>query len=152
MASGMTNKGKYNLLGYGYRNGTRPTNYYVRLITSAVVPTVDTNTASELTQIAAGNGYTAGGAALTPGATDFDVLTEDDVNDRALVQVKDIVWTAAGGPIPASGSGASYAVLTDDNATDGSREIHTYWDLVSARTVSDTQTLTLQDLEIRLTE
>jgi hypothetical protein len=152
MASGMTNKGKFQLLSYGYRNGTRPTNYYVRLVTSATAPDADTNTASQLTQIAAGNGYTAGGIALTPGATDFDVLTEDDANDRALVQVKDVVWTASGGPIPSSGSGASYAVLTDDNATDGSREIHTYWDLTSARTVSDTQTLTLQDLEIRLTE
>lgn len=152
MASGVTNKGKYNMLGGYWRGVAEPTNFYIRLITAAVVPTVDTNTASELTQIAAGNGYTAGGISLTPGATDFDVFTEDDTNDRALIQVKDMVWTASGGSIPASGDGASYAVATDDNATDGSREILAFWDLTSARTVSDGQTLTLQDLEIRLTE
>lgn len=152
MPSGITNKGKFRILGHAFRATALPVNYYVRLITVAVVPTVDTNTAVELTQIAAGNGYTAGGIAQPPGATAFDVFTEDDTNDRALVQIRDVVWTAAAGPIPASGVGASYAVLTDDNATDGSREILAFWDLVSARTISDTQTLTLQDLELRLTE
>jgi len=43
-------------------------------------------------------------------------------------------------------------VITDDNATESSREVWGYWSLGSARTVSDTQQLTLQDLELRLTE
>ena len=149
---GVTNRGKFNILGQKYRGVTIPTNYYVALVTSAVAPTADTNTLGELTQIAVGNGYADGGIQLTPNATDFDVLTEDDTNDRALAQVRDLVWTASGGPIPASGNGARYAVLTDDNVTVGSREIEAFWDLVSDRTVSDGQTLTLQDCEIRLTE
>ena len=152
MPSGVTNKGKYRMLGGYFRGEALPTSFYVRLITVAVVPTVDTNTASELTEIAAGNGYTAGGISVARNATDFDVFTEDDTNDRALIQIKDIVWTAAAGPLPASGAGASYAVLTDANVTDGSREIIDFWDLVSARSVSSGQTLTLQDLEIRITE
>ena len=79
-----------------------------------------------------------------------DVLTEDDANDRGLTQAKDIVWTASGGSIPASGDGARYAVLLDDNATVGSREVLAWWDLTSDRSVSDGQTLTLQDCELRL--
>jgi hypothetical protein len=120
------------------------------LCTSATTPTADTNTLSEMTQIASGNGYTTNGIQLTPNATDFDVFTEDDTNDRALIQIKDLVWTASGGNLPASGNGARWAVLTDDNATAGSRQIEDWFDLVSDRTVSDTQTLTLQNCEKRL--
>jgi hypothetical protein len=151
MASGWTNKGKWYLLDQLFRNTSEPTNLYVRLVTSATTPTVDTNTASELTEIAAGNGYTAGGYQLTRNATDFDTMTEDDTNDWALTQLKDVVWTASGGSIPASGSGARYAVLTDDNVTDGSRLILAFWDLVSDLTVSTGQTLTLQNCELKIT-
>ena len=151
MASGWTNKGKMRTLEAYLRGGTIPTNFYVALVTSAAAPNADTNTLSQLTQIATGNGYTDGGFQLTPNATDFDVLTEDDTNDRGIIQLKDVAWTASGGPIPASGGGARYAVLTDDNGTVGSREILAWFDLTSDRSVSDGQTLTLQDAELRLT-
>jgi hypothetical protein len=150
--AGWTNKGKYRALGWVFRGDTIPTNFYVALVTSATAPNADTNTLSDLTEIAAGNGYTTGGYQLTPNSTDFDTHTEDDTNDRALVQIKDVVWTASGGNIPASGNGARYAVLLDDNATVANREVLAYWDLSSDRTVSDGQTLTLQDCELRLTE
>lgn len=150
--AGFTNKGKYHLLNIALRNGTEPTNFYVALVTSATAPTADTNTLSQLTEIATGNGYTTGGYSLNRDSTDFDTMTEDDSADRGYAQVKDIVWTASGGNLPASGSGARYAVLTDDNATVGSREVWAYWDLTSDRTVSTGQTLTLQNLELRLNE
>lgn len=150
MASLWTNKGKYRCLIGFFPAQSLPTNFYLYLVTSAVAPAATTNTFSELTQIATGNGY-SGGTSIARNTTDFDVQTEDDTNNWALVQLKDIVWTASGGPIPASGSGARYAVLTDDNATEGSREVIASWDLVSDRSVSDTQTLTLQDCELRLT-
>ncbi len=151
--AGITNRGKFKILNYYFRRqGTLPTNFYVPLITSAVAPTADTNTLSELTQLASGNGYTTNGTSLTPNTTDFDVMTEDDTNDKAILQIKDLVWTASGGNLPGSGSGARYAPLTDDNATPGSRDVIAWWDLVSDRTISDTQTLTLQNCEIDLTE
>lgn len=152
--AGWTNRGKFLLLALAFK-GTAiavGTNYYVALCTSAVAPTQDTNTLSELTQIASGNGYTTNGIQLAKNSTDFDVTTEDDTGDVAFIQIKDLVWTASGGPLPASGNGARYAVLTDDNATAGSRQVLAYWDLVSDRTVSDTQSLTLQNLELRLTQ
>ncbi|KKL26113.1 hypothetical protein LCGC14_2398580, partial [marine sediment metagenome] len=85
-------------------------------------------------------------------AVDFDVITEDDINDRALVQVKDIVWTATGGDLPSDSVGATYAVITDDDVTVSAREVYHYGSLGGARVVSDTQILTIQDFEIRLNE
>ena len=150
--AGWTNRLKYNMLNWVFRAATIPTNFFVALVTSATAPTADTNTKSELTEIANGNGYTTGGLSLTKNSTDFDVLTEDDTNDRALIQVKDLVWTASGGSLPGSGNGARYAVLTDDNATQGSREILAFWDLTADRSVSVGQTLTLQNCELRIND
>jgi len=150
--AGWTNRGKFSVLGYALRGVSIPTTFYVALFTSAAAPGPDTNTKSELTEIANGNGYTTGGIAVNNDSTDFDTQTEDDSNDRGLVQIKDLVWTATGGSLPASGSGARYACLTDDNATQGSRIILFYWDLGADYSVSVGQTLTLQNLEIRINE
>ena len=151
MASGVTNRGKFAFLNAYFRATGIPTNLYVALCTSATTPTVDINTLSELTEIAAGNGYTAGGISLTKNSTDFDTLTEDDTDDKALVQIKDLIWTASGGSLPASGNGARWAILTDDNATQGSRLVLAWWDLVSDRSVSVGQPLTLQNCELDAT-
>lgn len=144
-----TNRGKYNNLLKNYRSGD---SFFFALLTAATVPTAAINTLGELTQIAAGNGYAAGGIALTGNATDFDVLTEDDTNNRALVQLRDLVFTPTGGPLPASGAGVSYAALTGPNATVGSREVNQTWDLPGGpHSVSAGQAMTIQDAEIRLT-
>ena len=149
---GWTNKGKYKLFDWGLRNTSPPANFQVALVTVAGSVLPDTNTFSELTEIAVGNGYVAGGTVIPAGSVTFDVLTEDDTNDRGLIQIKDLVWTAAGGAIPASGSGARYAVLTDDAGSAGVREVYYGWDLASDRSVSSGQTLTLQNCELRINE
>jgi hypothetical protein len=150
-AGAFTNRGYKLLLEWAIRQLNTPTNLYIALVTAAVAPTVDINTLGELTEIAAGNGYTAGGFQLTPGATDFDVLTEDDANDLAELEVKDVAWTASSGDIPDSGSGFRYAVLTTDEVTVGDRQVIGWWDLVSTRTIADTQSFTLVDAKLRLT-
>lgn len=144
-----TNRGAYLLGQWVFRAVALPTNFYVALLTSATTPTVDTNLMSDVTQIATGNGYSSGGYQLTPGTTDFDSNVENDTNDRAELQIKDVVWTASGGPIPASGSGARWAVLTTDEATVANRQILAFFDLSSDRTVSSGQPLTLQNIELR---
>lgn len=146
--AGSTNRGKYNLLAL-MRGAALPTNFYIALCSAAV--DADDDTFSDATEVAAGQGYTSGGIAITPNATDFDVLTEDDVNDRAYIRIKDITWTGSGGTLPSSGS-ATYAVMTDDNASQPAREIWFYWDLGGSFSVSDGQDLTLVDLEIRINE
>lgn len=149
MAGAWTNRGAYNVLNIIFRTATAPTNFYIALCTSANTPTVDTNTLGDLTEIAAGTGYTSGGYSLDRNSTDFDTLTEDDTNNLALIQVKNVVFTASGGSIPTSGSGARWAVLTDDNATVANREVWAYFDLSADRTVSDGQPLTLVDITLR---
>ena len=157
MASGWTDRGRGEVLSWALRgtevDGTAiPTNLYVVLITNAAAPTKDTTTFSPLTQIVAGNGYTTGGYSLSRGVTDFDVAVNDVGNDAGYVQLKNIVWTAAGGPIPSSGTGAYHAVLTDDNGTLASRLVYYYWDLTGPISVSVGQLLTLIDTQMNIVE
>lgn len=150
--AGFTNRGKMRLLEWVFRGVAGPSNFYIALFTDATAPTADTNIKSELTEIASGNGYTTGGISLSRNSTDFDTLTESDGSDLGQVLLKDIVWTASGGNLPASGNGARYACLTDDNATQGSREILAFWDLGGSYQVGNGQPLTLQNFELRLSE
>lgn len=148
----MTNRGKKLMFDAFFRGATPPTTFYLALVTSAAAPGPDTNTLSDLTEIAAGNGYTAGGTAVARNSTDFDTLTEDDATDMALLMVKNIVFTASGGVLPGSGAGARYAVLLTDEATVADRQVVDYWSLGSDRSVSDGQSLTIADLTTRAKE
>lgn len=143
-----TNRGKYRILESYFRGVSAPSNFYVALVTADNVPDADTNVFSDLTEIAAGNGYASGGYSLTPGVTDFDTLTEDDTEDEGQIQIKDVAWNASGGPIPASGNPARYVVLLDDDATVADREVLDWWDLGGNVSVTDGNPLTLVDLEI----
>lgn len=150
--AGVTNRGKKVILNTYFRADVtdEPVAFAMLLATVTNVPDADTNVMTDLVEIPTGNGYTQGtGVSVTRDATGFDVITEDDTGDRGLVQVKDIVYTASGGPIPTSGLGARYALLVDDAAT---ANVIAFFDLVSDRTISNGQTLTLQDCEIRLNE
>lgn len=161
MANGLTTIGVTRILEGAFRNlyagGAIPSTgqWYIALATSDAVPSIaGTNTLGQLSTtnlIAEGNGYTHLTFGLDRNATDFDVLTNDTANAYGLIQVKNAVWSAAGGSIPASGTGAFYALLTDDNATTSAREILGWWDLTSGRSVGAGAQLTLEDLELRLT-
>ncbi|HYN37891.1 MAG TPA: hypothetical protein VES39_01425 [Rhodospirillales bacterium] len=148
--SGWTNRGAYRMLGVRFRGQSNPSAFHLALVTATPTPDDADNTLGDLSEIADGNGYTAGGQALSPGSTDFDVWTEDDANHRALVQLRDVLWTASGGAIPGSGDDARYAVLTDANATVGSREVFHFWNLGSALSALAGQSLTVRDAEIQL--
>lgn len=151
MANGVTNRGKKLILELAFRNSGISSQFYVALITSGTTPTVDINTFSELTEIAAGNGYTSGGIAVARNSTDFDTLTEDDTNDWATALIKDLVWTASGGPIPSSGSSPSYWVLLTDEVTVGNRQVIAWGDVSpTTAVVSAGQTLTISDAGVRL--
>jgi hypothetical protein len=149
--AGFTNRGMKMMFDTFFRGAAAPANFYLALCTSATAPTADTNTLSDLTEITAGNGYTSGGQSVARNTTDFDTITENDASSRVELQLKDEAWTASGGIFPASGGGARYTVLLDDNATVGSRQVIFWWDNTASQFLSDTQTLTLINLEIRLT-
>ncbi|NNK57420.1 MAG: hypothetical protein HKP44_08935, partial [Desulfofustis sp.] len=113
-------------------------------------PGPDTNIFSDVTEISSGNGYVAGGLQLIKNSTDFPGLSENDSTDLASVQIRTLIWTASGGNLPSSGSGAAFLILTDDNGTQASREVWAWFDLGGERIVSDTQTLSASNGELRL--
>jgi hypothetical protein len=129
------------------RGATPPANFHLAIVTNSPAPTVDTNTLGELTEIPAGNGYTAGGQVVARNNTDWPTLTEDDALDRATAIMASKVWTASGGTLPSSGDGF-HAVLTDANGTLGSREVLAFWSFGGPARVSAGQTLTVPSATI----
>jgi len=93
---GYTNRGAFRMLQDWLQATDIPTVFYLALITSAVTPTSLTNTFAALTEIAVGNGYTAGGISVARDVVDFDVIVEDDGNNRAYAQLIDEAWLAGG--------------------------------------------------------
>lgn len=80
--------------------------FKLALFTSSYTPAGTHTTLAGITanQVAAGNGYTANGAALTS-------VTWNRSAGVATFDSADVVWTASGGPIT-----ARYAVMFDDTA------------------------------------
>lgn len=93
---------------------------------------VSTNTVkANLTEISAGNGYTAGGTATT--------MTTSTSAGTAKVTASDVVFTASGGAI----GPFRYAVLYDDTPTSPAKPLIAWWDYGSSITLNDTETLTV---------
>lgn len=149
MASFWTARGVRRMMEVAFQGTAAPSMFYVALVKATTAPTRATTTLSGLSEIAAGNGYTSGGVSVARSAVGFDTLTEDTVNFLVDLELLDVAWTATGGSIPASGDGARYAVLTNDNGTVANREVWFVWDLQGARSVSVGQAITLRDLTLR---
>ena len=150
MASGWYNRGKKLWSEYASGRTTKPSNFYFALVTASYTPDADHATwaTPDGNEIAAGNGYTQHGQAVAASNVGFDASSQDDSGDTGEIQLADIVWTASGGDIPASGGGARYLIMMDDNATETSRELIAYFDLGSDKTTS--VSLTLQDFALEL--
>ena len=142
--NGMTLRGVRRMLAIAFQGETPPVDFYVALVKASPAPSALTTVMSGLTEVSNGNGYTSGGIALNRDAVDFDVLTEDTTGLSVYIQIKDVAWTASGGSI----ADAAYAVLTNDHATIGSREVWAFWAFGAARTVTVGRTLPLTDLEM----
>jgi len=149
-SKGVTNKGRWAFLSLALTGAVAglTTSFKAVLCTSAQAPTVDTNTLSQLTEVANGNGYTTGGLTVEKSATGFDSITQDDAGDKAVALIKDLSWTASG-----AGITARYLVLTDDNATEGDRNVFAWWELADgADTVIPAgQALLIKDTPLELT-
>lgn len=98
-----------------------------KMALSNTAPTAATDDElADITQISAGNGYTAGGAALTGQSFSAGVFDANDVS-----------FTASGGSI----GPFRYAILYDDTVSGD--PLICYWDLGSAVTISSGNTMTL---------
>ena len=92
---------------------------------------VATNTIkSDITDISAGNGYTAGGASVT--------VTESVSTGTVTTQGTQVVITAAGGTI----GPFRYAVLYNDTQSSPVKPLVAWWDYGSSITLNDGESLT----------
>jgi hypothetical protein len=102
----------------------------LKVMLTNVAPVAANAVKADLTDIAAGNGYTAGGAQATANAYSQTAGT-------AKLTATDVVFTAAGG----SFATFRYAVLYNDTATN--KELIGWWDYGSAVTLTDGNTFTV---------
>lgn len=93
---------------------------------------VNTNTVkADLTEISAGNGYAAGGSAVT-------ITTSTAAGTAKATVSSDVVFTASGGAI----GPFRYVVLYNDTASSPSKPLIAWWDYGSSITLNNTETLT----------
>lgn len=95
-------------------------------------PSASNTVKADLTDISAGNGYTAGGTAVT-------VTSSAQSGGTYKLVGNDIVFTAAGGSI----GPFRYAVLYNDTPTSPADPLIGYWDYGSNVTLADTESLTV---------
>jgi hypothetical protein len=144
--TGVTNRGKFKFLQFAFNAVSTPTNYYAALFTAANTPAATSSTRVALTEVAAGNGYTAGGQALAPNTTNFPGITQDDTNNLAKILVINLTWTASGGNLPSNSVGAAWMALC--GGTTSSDDVYAFWNLGASRVVANTQALQVNQAEI----
>lgn len=94
---------------------------------------VNTNTVlANITQIAAGNGYTTGGTATT--------ITESETSGTTTIQGTQVVFTAAGGAI----AQFRYYVLYNDTQTSPADALVAWWDHGSEVNLADGESFTIK--------
>lgn len=101
-----------------------------KVMLTNTAPTASNQVKSDLTEIAAGNGYTAGGTAST--------MTVSVSSGIAKVVGSNVVFTATGAVGP-----FQYAVLYNDTQTTPAKPLVAWWDYGSQITMSATETFTV---------
>ncbi|TPV96136.1 MAG: hypothetical protein B7733_06195 [Myxococcales bacterium FL481] len=130
-----------------YDGGAVPTEFFLAVASTAVVPDEDTVLFSELTEISSAFGYQAGGYSIPRSAVGFPTNTVDSPNSRAYTQGQTVSIACSGGDVTDVG----YAVLLGPHATPGSRKVIKWKAFPSAPvTFSDGDTIELQKFELSL--
>jgi hypothetical protein len=104
----------------------------LKIVLSSVAPVATNTILANITQIAAGNGYVAGGSALT-------VTSSAQTAGLYKLVANDLVFTAAGGPI----ASFRYATLYNDTPTSPVDPLIGWWDYGAAVVLADTETFTV---------
>jgi len=95
----------------------------LKVMLTLVAPVVGQSVRADLTEIAAGNGYTAGGTQVT-------ILSSAQVSGTYKLVLDDVSFTASGGPI----ANFRYPVLYNDSAPND--ELIGWWDSGSTQTIT----------------
>jgi hypothetical protein len=104
-----------------------------KVMLSNTAPTAANAAKADITEISAGNGYTAGGTATT--------ITISETSGTTTVQGTQVVFTASGGSI----GPFQYAVIYNDTtASPVNKPLVAWWDNGSAVTLSAGDTFTVK--------
>ena len=103
-----------------------------KVMLTNTLPVATNSLKGDLTEIAAGFGYTAGGTATTIGAS--------RTGGTETITGTQVVFTAAGGVI----GPFRYAALYDDTVVTPAKPLIAWWDYGSAISLNDTETLTVK--------
>lgn len=101
-----------------------------KVMLTNTAPVATNSVKADLTEISAGNGYTAGGTATT--------ITTSESSGTMTVQGTQVVFTASGGTMATF----RYAVLYNDTAA--SDNLVSWWDYGSSVSLADTETFTVK--------
>jgi hypothetical protein len=115
-------------LAEGVHNLTADT---LKLMLTLTAPVATNSVKADLTDISAGNGYTAGGTAVT-------VTTSAQSSGTYTLAGNQVVFTASGGAI----ANFRYPVLYNDTPTSPADPLILFWDYGSTLTVNDGETFT----------
>lgn len=105
-------------------------NVFKIMLVNSPAPIATNTVKANLTEISAGNGYTAGGTATT--------ITVSETTGTTTVQGTQVVFSASGGNI----GPFQYAVLYNDTATN--KNLVAWWDYGSAVTLNSGDTFTVK--------
>lgn len=101
----------------------------IKVMLTNTAPSASNTVKADITEISAGNGYTAGGTAATTSSS-------AQTSGTYKLVLADVVFTAAGGSI----GPFRYVVLYDDTAS--SDQLIGWWDYGSAITIGSGETFT----------
>ncbi|MDR7034485.1 hypothetical protein [Mesorhizobium sp. BE184] len=104
----------------------------LKVMLTNTAPSAANAVKADLTEIAAGNGYTAGGAAAT-------ISSSAQASGVYKLVLADVVITASGGSI----GPFRYAVLYNDTPTSPADPLIGYWDYGSSLTLANGESLTV---------
>ena len=110
----------------------------IALVASGSAPVATNTVLANLTQIATGNGYNAGGTAAS-------ITSSGHTTGTYKLVLGDVVFTASGGTIPSNSPTTEirYAALYNDTSTAPADPLIGWWDYGSAVTLADTETFTV---------
>jgi hypothetical protein len=105
----------------------------LKFMLTNVAPVATNSVKADLTEIAAGNGYAAGGTAVAI------TSSSQTAGTYSLVPTGDVVFTASGGSI----GPFRYVVLYNDTPTSPAYPLISWYDRGSSVTLLDTETFTV---------
>lgn len=108
-----------------------PSVHSIKALLTNTAPVSTNSVKADLTEISAGNGYTAGGNAIT-------ISSSAQTSGTYKCVMADTTWTASGGSI----GPFRYVVLYDDTPTSPADPLVCYWDYGSSITLSSGSSFT----------